>query len=161
MKIQILNRKDAVNLANNTNINSTSHRFVSIYTPGDPIPDIPEDFIAWQGCFHDCDESSKSYYGEILSDSDWEMLKPKPFTEELAKSVLNSRLMDTGFASKPSSILYVHCDAGISRSRGFAAGIANIFIAMGICVDDTDIYTSGNPNIDVKVKLWNTYLEMG
>lgn len=154
IKILILSRRVA-----EATFYHENDRVISVYTPGDTAPRFHNNKrVLWQGCFHDCDARTRAYHGENLSESDWNLLKPTPISEQQAKEIALAIL---SLQTMPEvDTLYVHCDAGISRSRGVGAAAEYILKCKNIDCDPSNIYSSGNPNVDVKRRIIRAYREI-
>lgn len=88
---------------------------ISIYTPGDWLPKFGENKWKWfwQAAFHDSDSFTSSLYYSPISDTQAESLFK--FIEKIKEREITQ--------------VYVHCDAGVSRSAGVARFVADYYKA--------------------------------
>lgn len=147
MQIKIMSRKEATETVFPND--PRSYAVISIYTPGDKPPELnAHPPCVLRLAFHDCDEKTGDFQGHKLSPAQFKLLSLQPITEEQAKIIATYLLLIHERENKEDFTLFIHCDAGRSRSRGVGAAACIVF-----GLDDTHIYRGYTPNADVKSKI--------
>lgn len=131
----------------------TEHLIISIRTPGDPklarLPLNKHTRGVHHLQFHDIIAASQEDEDRVEREGQYIL-----FNDSMARDVLlfvHAHISDT--TRPPIETLIVHCDAGVSRSAGVAAGLCKSIFAM----DDTWAFKRYHPNRRVYRCILNTY----